>query len=128
MFIATNGYKGNFVNGRRNGIGKYHWDNDVYYIGEWIEDKKEGVATIYNQNCLYRGSVKNGIKDGYATFIFEDNIYTGPFKDNMWEGYGTLIMSKESDIFEGYLKRGEMPKKKSLAEQFEQIQRSSLFK
>ena len=122
-------YKGMFVKDIRHGIGIYYEKKgDEYYIGEWIEDKKEGVATIYNQNCLYRGSVKNGIKDGYATFIFEDNIYTGPFKDNMWEGYGTLIMSKESDIFEGYLKRGEMPKKKSLAEQFEQIQRSSLFK
>ena len=73
-------------------------------MGEWVEDKKEGVATIYNQNWYYQGPVKNGIKEGYCTFIFDDNIYTGPFKDNMWEGYGCLLTNLVKNL-KNYLKK-----------------------
>ena len=118
-------YQGMFVKDIRHGIGIYYEKKgDEYYLGEWVEDKKEGVATIYNQNWYYNGSVKNGIKDGYCTFIFEDNIYTGPFKDNMWEGYGTLIMSKESQIYTGLFIKGKMPPsvtKKSISDDFEEL-------
>ena len=121
-------YQGMFVKDIRHGIGIYYEKKgDEYYLGEWVEDKKEGVATIYNQNWYYNGSVKNGIRDGYCTFIFEDNIYTGPFKDNMWEGYGTLIMSKEGKVYTGLFVKGKMPPSliqktnKSIADDFEVI-------
>ena len=78
----------------RNGYGYYD-----YYLGEWVEDNKEGVATIYNQNWYYQGTVKDGIKVGYATFIYEDNIYTGVFKDNIYDGYGTLISAGKNQIY-----------------------------
>ena len=115
-------YRGMFVKDIRHGVGIYYEKKgDEYYIGEWIEDKKEGVATIYNQNWLYSGSVKNGIREGYCTFIYDDNIYTGPFKNNMWDGYGTIIMSKESNIRKGYFERGKMPKKAAFVDQFEKV-------
>ena len=121
-------YQGMFVKDIRHGIGIYYEKKgDEYYLGDWVEDKKEGVATIYNQNWYYNGSVRNGIKEGYCTFIFEDNIYTGPFKDNMWEGYGTLIMSKEGKLYTGLFVKGKMPSflmpktNKSFIDEFEQI-------
>ena len=116
-------YEGMFLKDTRHGVGIYYEKKgEEYYLGEWVEDKKEGVATIYNQNWDYKGSVRNGIKDGYCTFIFDENIYTGPFRNNMWEGYGTLIISKERDVYKGIFKRGEMPNQKpSLIDEFEQL-------
>ena len=81
-----------FVKDIRHGIGIYFEQKGFeYYLGEWIEDNKEGVACIYNQNWYYEGTVKNGVKVGYANFFYENNIYTGEFKNNMWDGYGQLI-------------------------------------
>ena len=116
-------YKGMFLKDTRHGIGIYYEKKgDEFYLGEWVEDKKEGVATIYNQNWHYQGSVKNGVRDGYCTFIFDNNIYSGPFKDNMWEGYGTLIPSKGSEIYKGIFKRGRMPNEKpSIIDEFEEL-------
>ena len=103
-------YEGMFVKDIRHGIGIYfEKKGEEYYLGEWVEDKKEGVATIYNQNWYYKGQVKNGIKEGYATFIFDKNIYSGPFKDNMWEGYGTLIVSKEGKVYNLKFSKGINP-------------------
>ena len=85
-------YQGMFVKDIRHGIGIYFEQKGFeYYLGEWIEDNKEGVACIYNQNWYYEGTVKNGVKVGYANFFYENNIYTGEFKNNIWDGYGQLI-------------------------------------
>ena len=93
-------YQGIFMKDLRHGIGIYYEQKGYeYYLGEWAEDNKEGVATIYNQNWYYQGSVKNGVKVGYAHFIYGDNIYTGGFKDNMCDGYGQLISPSKNQIF-----------------------------
>ena len=92
-------YQGHFLKDIRHGIGIYYEQKGFeYYLGEWTDDNKEGVATIYNQNWYYQGSVKDGIKVGYANFIYEDNIYTGEFKDNMFDGYGTLISAGKNPV------------------------------
>ena len=49
--------KGNFVNGKREGNGKYIWENGNYYIGQWLNGKKHGKGTEYYKN----GNIK---KDG----------------------------------------------------------------
>ena len=108
-FYNGDWYQGMFVKDLRHGIGIYFEQKGYeYYLGEWTEDNKEGVATIYNQNWYYQGSVKDGIKVGYATFIYEDNIYTGGFKDNMCDGYGTLISAGKNQIFMTKFIKGRM--------------------
>ena len=87
-------YEGMFVKDIRHGIGIYFEQKGFeYYLGEWKEDNKEGLASIYNQNWYYEGTVKNGIKVGYGNFFYENNIYGGEFKNNMWDGYGMLIVT-----------------------------------
>ena len=106
-------YKGMFFKGMRHGIGIfYDKKGDEIYIGEWVADKQEGVATIYNRNWLYQGSVKNGIKDGFASFSYENKkyFYSGPFRNNMWEGYGTIKTDSEDELYVGKFFRGRMPK------------------
>jgi hypothetical protein len=102
-------YKGMFVKDTRHGIGIfYEKKGDEYYLGDWAEDKKEGMATIYNHNWSYQGPVKNGIKEGNGQLIYGDNqLYTGPFKNNMMEGYGTLLDGKEGKKHESLFSKGK---------------------
>ena len=109
-FFNGDWYQGMFVKDIRHGIGIYFEQKGFeYYLGEWVEDNKEGVATVYNQNWYYQGTVKDGIKVGYATtFIYEDNIYTGGFKDDMCDGYGTLICAGKNQIYMTKFIKGRM--------------------
>ena len=59
-------YEGNFVNGKREGYGKYIWNSNKYYEGGWKKGKQDGKGYFYN-----KGNGVHGIwKDGY---ILNDN-------------------------------------------------------
>lgn len=37
-------YQGEYLNGKRNGIGTNEYANDAFYIGEWKDDLKHGYV------------------------------------------------------------------------------------
>jgi len=80
-------YKGDFVDGKRNGQGYYNWsDSDASYLGGWKDDKL----------------------DGSGVFTFDDGSdYTGQFKDNKFNGYGTYT-SPEGNLYQGTWKDDEL--------------------
>lgn len=43
-------YKGSFVNGIREGYGRYDWESGSYYEGQWKNGKRNGQGTFYNAN------------------------------------------------------------------------------
>ena len=43
-------YKGEYINGRPNGIGYHFFDNGEYYIGQFQESLRHGKGTMYNSN------------------------------------------------------------------------------
>ena len=43
-------YDGDWVNDRMNGYGKYIYDDDSYYIGQWKNDLKHGKGTMHDSN------------------------------------------------------------------------------
>ena len=43
-------YEGNFINDKYEGNGKYIWENDVYYLGEWKNDLRHGKGIMYYSN------------------------------------------------------------------------------
>ena len=103
-------YEGMFVKDIKNGIGIYYEKKgDEYYLGEWAQDNKEGVATIYNQNWTYEGTVKNGVRVGLGFLFYDENVYSGSFNDNMLDGQGTLISSKDKEIYKGIFIKGNKP-------------------
>lgn len=59
-------YKGNFVNGVRNGQGTFNWIGDQwdgdYYDGEWKNDQRTGYGEYYDysEDNLIEGTFKNG--------------------------------------------------------------------
>ena len=40
-------YEGDFVNDKREGKGKYIWEDGEYYIGEWLNDYMHGKGIEY---------------------------------------------------------------------------------
>ena len=60
-------YKGNFVNGIKNGKGIFYYKNGDKYEGDFINDKKEGFGIFY-------------FKSG--------NTWEGPFHDDKMDGEG----------------------------------------
>ena len=101
-------YEGMFVKDIKNGIGIYYEKKgNEYYLGEWAQDNKEGIATIYNQNWTYEGTVKNGVRVGLGFLFYDENVYCGSFKDNMFDGDGTIINSKNP--CKGVFSRGQEP-------------------
>ena len=43
-------YDGDFVNGKREGNGKYIYEDSEYYIGQWLNDKRHGKGKEYYKN------------------------------------------------------------------------------
>ena len=43
-------YYGSFANGKYNGFGIYYFENGEYDLGEWVNDKLDGYAILYNKD------------------------------------------------------------------------------
>ena len=58
-------YKGDFINGKKEGNGKYIYENGNYYIGEWKNDLKHGKGKLYDKDnkIIYEGDFINGKKN-----------------------------------------------------------------
>jgi hypothetical protein len=42
-------YDGEWMNGEKQGLGKYYYFKDVYYDGNWVRNKKEGNGVFKSQ-------------------------------------------------------------------------------
>lgn len=45
--IDNSWYEGDYIDGRKEGKGKYVWPDGSYYEGEWRENKINGHVLIY---------------------------------------------------------------------------------
>ncbi len=41
-YLSGNRYEGNYKNDKKHGNGIYEWADGRKYIGEYVEDKREG--------------------------------------------------------------------------------------
>lgn len=48
-------YEGDFIEGKFEGTGKYTFESGNYYIGEWSDNKMNGIGKYYNKD----GTVKH---------------------------------------------------------------------
>ena len=57
-------YKGEFINGKREGYGIYYFSNGNYYKGEWKNNKQHGKGTLYkwDGDIIYEGEYVNGLR------------------------------------------------------------------
>ena len=102
----NNIYKGSFLNGKRNGIGEYYWEKDVYYIGEWSDNYMNGEGIYYfNKNAWYEGSFKNNKIEGFGILnVKSSKIYVGFFKNDYKDGFGIKIWDNDKKAYVGFWK------------------------
>lgn len=119
-------YKGQFVNGKREGFG-HNEDliKHVIYDGEYKDDYCEGKGIEkYSDGSMYKGKFKKGMKNGKGTLIIKNDItkekndkeiiinennnnnsnekyliYKGEFKDNKIWGKGKFILEKGYEYY-----------------------------
>ena len=62
-------YNGNYVDGKKNGIGKYSWADGSSYNGEWKDNKKHGFGIqIFGSGDKYEGGWMQNMRFGKGTF------------------------------------------------------------
>ena len=96
------------INKKRNNgkylNGKYIWDNDKYYIGEFKNNIPNGKGIKYHKNgkIEYEGDFINGKFEGNGKFIYYDGCYyIGKFKDGLRNGKGTIYYPNGNIEIEG---------------------------
>ena len=101
-------YEGDFVNDKKEGIGKMIYKDD-YYIGPWVKDKKQGKGIIYYKDgtIQYEGDFFNDKKEGNGKYIFiNGNYYIGQFSNGKLHGKGTLYYKNGKVCYEGDYVKG----------------------
>ena len=95
-------YKGDIINGNKNGFGILEFKDGTKYEGEFKEDKYNGKGKIiYADGSEYEGNFNNNLKEGNGVYKWGDGkIYEGEFKNNIKNGKGKLIFNK-NEFYEG---------------------------
>ena len=103
-------YEGDFVNGKREGYGKFIWEDGEYYIGQWMNNLKYGKGIIYYKN----GGIKldcnwvNDMPEGNGKCIWKDgNYYIGQFKNGLRNNKGKIYYKNGNIKYEGDFANGK---------------------
>jgi hypothetical protein len=116
LFSNGNRYEGNYVEGKRSGLGRYSWLNGDEYFGNWDDGDMEGYGCFtWATGDVYKGQWRNnkmhgqGYKKNLDGSSIQGNFanskangtcikkyssgdrYVGQYKNDMKEGYGEYI-------------------------------------
>ena len=89
------------------GLNKYV--NDIFYIGQWNNNKKEGVGFFkIKDNILYLGQFSNNQLNGFGMLFYRNKgyIYFGTFVDGQMEK-GIYYDNEKSLFYNGKFKDGK---------------------
>lgn len=103
-------YKGDWVNGIKQGQGTMKYNNGIYE-GEWKNDKKDGKGTyVWNDGRTYEGLYENDVRSGDGVFSGWVDLtnrcsgtYYGESKNDQFNGSGKFFFDN-GDKFEGIYK------------------------
>lgn len=100
-------YQGMFVNGRKEGLGKYTNRRNDIYIGTFKDDKKRGHGRLTMENgSYYVGSFLDDKFNGLGTYkSSEGDLYVGTFENDAFNGYGKMQYADGSE-YNGSLRNG----------------------
>ncbi|CAD8089096.1 unnamed protein product [Paramecium sonneborni] len=93
-------YNGNLINNRREGFGRYQWDDGTYYIGDFVDNEMSGFGKmIYKDGRKYFGYWKNSQMDGYGQFEWPNGqTYIGSYSKDKKNGFGMMILNGRVQI------------------------------
>ena len=93
------GYCGMFRNDKIWGKGKFKWNENKEYIGDWEDDELSGYGIFKEGKMRHIGFFKHNLKEGYgATFYVEQNFsLLGKWEKDLIEGNAILINLSENN-------------------------------
>lgn len=113
-------YDGDFVNGKKEGNGKYFYEDKEmfvmennkkfyfmkgdFYTGQWRNDYMNGQGIIYlnNGKIKYKGDFVDDKFEGYGQYNFESGgYYIGQFLNDLQHGNGKLYDKNGNIMIEG---------------------------
>jgi len=100
-------YKGDIVEGKKEGFGKYVYVNGATYEGEWKDGKRHGKGIFIpaDGGDVYDGQWKNGKREGKGRFKFQNgDEFEGDYVNDRREGMGVYRYSNPHDVYEGEFK------------------------
>ena len=85
-------FEGNYIDGRKEGKGKFLWMDGSFYEGDFNDNKLEGNGTYkWQDGRIYTGQWKDSQMQGIGKFIFPDGkVYTGEMKNDHRHGIGKM--------------------------------------
>lgn len=110
-YTDGNFYKGEFLNGKKNGKGSFYLANGTFYEGDFKDDKlegnvwetlKQGVFT-WTEQKIYRGEWKNNTLTGFGVYSQPGKIYKGYFFDDKKHGYGIYLLDNNEIIIGNWI-------------------------
>jgi hypothetical protein len=93
-YLAT--YEGEFVSGKKHGLGKYKSAEDWEYEGEFSNNEMTAAKGVmrYRNGEVYEGGFANGRKHGFGVYRWTDgSVYEGWYAEDRKEGHGKFMNS-----------------------------------
>ena len=94
------GYRGEFKNDKISGKGKFKWNENKEYIGDWEDNEISGYGIIREGKMLHIGYFKHNLKEGFGTTFYEEQNFAllGKWEKDLIEGSAILINLSEKNI------------------------------
>jgi len=101
-------YEGNLINNKREGYGRFIFDDGTIYEGEFFGDKLNGKGKmVWKNGGLYEGNFLDSKRHGYGKLKWPNgDIYEGEFKNGNPHGIGKLNLIN-GGIYEGEYEDGK---------------------
>ncbi len=102
-------YKGECLNGKREGQGVYTWAAGNRYEGNWVAGERHGEGTMeYSSGAIYQGGYRAGLEHGIGTMAWPNGaVYEGGYTDGKFHGKGVYV-SADGSRYEGMFEKGSM--------------------
>lgn len=102
-------YKGECLNGKREGLGVYTWATGNRYEGNWIAGERHGEGVMeYSSGAIYQGGYRAGLEHGVGTMAWPNGaVYEGGYSDGKFHGKGVYV-SADGSRYEGVFEKGSM--------------------
>ena len=103
MSTATYDYRGEFLNGKPDGVGIHYYKSGARYYGGFFEGKYSGLGIfLYQNGDVYEGEWKNGYRHGLG----RHSSSAIPQREGIWEIDKFIRVEKISNLevdFSGYV-------------------------
>ncbi len=102
-------YKGQCLNGKREGQGVYTWATGNRYEGQWHNGQRHGQGILnYATGAVYQGEYRAGLEHGTGKMAWPNGaVYEGAYVEGKFHGKG-IYVSADGSRFEGMFDSGSM--------------------